>query len=144
MNQRVVSVSRKITAPAGRIFDLLADPRNHPLLDGSGTLRAPRNVPERLSLGSRFSMSMKDRVSYFTTNKVVAFEEGRRIAWHHFAQFTWRFDLEEVADGTLVTESFDYSKPWGVVIVPLGWPERNRRSMARTLDKISDVLDSGS
>jgi len=45
-----------------------------------------------------------------TRNRVVEFEENRRIAWHHFAQFVWRYELEEVEGGTMVTESFNYDK----------------------------------
>ena len=34
-----VSVSRRIEAPAERLFALLADSANHPLIDGSGMVR---------------------------------------------------------------------------------------------------------
>jgi uncharacterized protein YndB with AHSA1/START domain len=137
---RKVSVSRVIPASRQVIFDLLANPRRHSEMDGSGTLQQVRDAPERLSLGATFSMSMKDKVGYFTRNKVVVFEEGRAIAWHHFAQFVWRYDLEDVDGGTKVTESFDYSKPWGFVIVPLGWPERNEKAMAATLERIEQIV----
>jgi len=59
-----------------------------------------------------------------TRNRVVEFEENRRIAWHHFAQFVWRYELEEVEGGTMVTESFNYDKPWAFVIIAMGFPRR--------------------
>ena len=85
-------------------------------------------------------MDMKDGVGYFTRNKVVVFEENRAIAWHHWAQFVWRYDLEAVAGGTRLTESFDYSKVWGALIIPLGWPERNRHAMEATLLRIEALV----
>ena len=73
-----------------------------------------KRAPERLALGSTFSMRMKMGLGYVTRNKVVAFEENRNIAWPHFAMFDWCYDLEEKDAATLVTESFNYDRPWGV------------------------------
>ena len=140
MAQRIVSATRLIHAPAEDIFNLLADPRQHSRIDGSGSVLEPRSAPDRLFLGAKFSMDMRLGVSYFTTNKVVEFEENRVIAWHHVAMFVWRYQLEPVEGGTQVTESFDYSKPWGLSIMPFGVPEKNRVSMEKTLERIEDLL----
>jgi uncharacterized protein YndB with AHSA1/START domain len=137
---RSVSVSRLINAPASTIFELLADPRRHHELDGSSSVINVRKAPVRLFLGAKFSMDMKIRVPYSVRNTVSAFEESRLISWHHFAQFVWRYDLEEVPDGTRVTESFNYDRPWAFVIIWLGWPERNRRAMEATLERINDIV----
>ena len=137
---RRVVVTRVIPAPASAIFDLLADPRQHARFDGSGTVRQVRQAPDRLSLGATFAMEMRIGVGYLTRNTVVAFDENRMIAWHHFARFVWRYDLEEVPDGTLVTESFDYDRPWAFVIEWLGWPENNRASMAQTLERLAAIV----
>ncbi len=136
MEHRRVSVTRQIGAAPSAIFDLLADARQHARFDGSGTVVAVRSAPERLFLGARFSMSMRIGLRYLTTNRVSAFEPDRVIAWHHAARFVWRYDLEPVDGGTRVTESFTYDQPWGIVIEWLGWPERNRRSMAATLERL--------
>ena len=48
-----------INAPASKIFDLLANPANHQLFDGSGTIRASISGPARLYLGAKFGMAMK-------------------------------------------------------------------------------------
>lgn len=141
MSRRVVSASRVIHAAPEQIFDILARPSEHPKLDGSGMLVGLRNGPDRLSLGATFQMEMKDGAKYRTTNKVVAFDEGRTIAWCHFAKLVWRYDLEPVDGGTKVTESFDYSKPLGLAIIPLKWPERNRRAMERTLETLASVVE---
>jgi uncharacterized protein YndB with AHSA1/START domain len=137
-----VSVSRLIHAPASRIFDLLADPRQHVLLDGSGSVSSVKRAPARLALGATFSMQMKMGIAYVTRNRVVVFEENRSIAWHHFALFVWRYDLEEVDGGTMVTESFNYDRPWAFAIIALGFPERNRRGMAQTLERLEVAVSA--
>ena len=141
-SSRSISVSRLISAPASRIFDLLADPRQHVRLDGSGSVSSVKRAPERLSLGSTFSMHMKLGLGYVTRNRVIEFDENRRIAWHHFARFVWRYELEEVGGGTLVTESFNYERPWAFVIIAMGFPERNRSAMVATLERLEAAVTS--
>jgi uncharacterized protein YndB with AHSA1/START domain len=139
---RSISVSRLIPTPASRIFDLLADPRQHVLLDGSGSVTSVKSAPPRLTLGATFSMHMRIGLGYVTRNRVVEFEENRRIAWHHFSLFIWRYELKEVDGATLVTETFDYERPWALVIIVLGFPERNRRAMAATLQRLEVAVTS--
>jgi hypothetical protein len=139
-NNRVVSTSRTIHATPSVIFDLLADPRRHSSFDGSGTVVRVRKAPERLYLGATFSMDMRLGLSYLVRNKVVAFEENRCIAWHHFAQFVWRYDLEEVPEGTKVTESFNYDKPWSFSITLWHKEQSNLRDMVATLERIEAIV----
>jgi uncharacterized protein YndB with AHSA1/START domain len=140
---RRLCATRTIPAPATTIFDLLADPRQHVRLDGSGSLSQLKSSPDRLYLGATFSMHMKFLgVPYVTKNVVVDFEENRSIAWHHFAQFVWRYDLEEIDGATKVTESFDYSQPWGVLVIPLGFPARNEEAMKATLERLESAVTS--
>ena len=141
-SSRSISVSRLIHATPSRIFDLLADPRQHARFDGSGSVNSVKSAPQRLSLGSTFSMHMKLGLGYVTRNRVVAFQENQCIAWHHLAQFIWRYDLEEVESGTLVAESFNYDKPWAFVIIAMGFPERNRAAMEATLERLDAIVTS--
>ena len=143
MTSRTVTATRIIAAPAEKIFDVLADPSQHPAIDGSGSLTKPRSNLGRLSLGAKFSMDMKLVVPYVTKNVVSEFEENRLIAWHHFAKFIWRYELEAVDGGTKVTETFDYSKPWGVILTPLGIPEKNRVGMEKTLERLEHLVTTG-
>jgi hypothetical protein len=141
--RRIVSAERVIRAPAAVIFDILANPYRHHEIDGSNTVQQPRSgTPERLFLGATFSMDMKMKASYFTNNHVVAFEENRVIAWHHMAKFVWKYELTPVDGGTLVKESFNYSKPWGIFIEPLGWPARNQQAMEDTLSRLASVVET--
>jgi hypothetical protein len=141
--RRIVSAERVINAPAAVIFDILANPYRHHEIDGSNTVQQPRSgTPERLFLGATFSMDMKMKASYFTNNHVVAFEENRVIAWHHMAKFVWKYELTPVDGGTLVKESFNYSKPWGIFIEPLGWPAKNQQAMEATLARLADLVEA--
>ena len=141
-SSRKVTVKRDIAASPQDIFNVLANPQMHPRIDGSGAVQQVRNAPVRLSQGATFSMDMKNRVPYLTKNVVVAFEEDRTIAWHHFARFVWRYDLAPHDDGTTVTESFDYSPPWGVFLIPLKIPDQNRVGMEKSLARLAALLES--
>jgi uncharacterized protein YndB with AHSA1/START domain len=137
---RVVRVERVIPADAATIFDVLADPRQHRDIDGSGSVKNISGTPpERLALGSRFGMSMKVGVPYLIHNEVVEFEEGRRIAWRHYGHHVWRYTLEPVPGGTRVTEEFDWRSsriPWVLELIRA--PEKNAVAMERTLERLED------
>lgn len=137
--KREISVSRAIAAPAAPIFDLLANPSVHPLIDGSGSVRAARpGNPARLSLDARFSMDMRIGADYRIRNTVVEFEENRLIAWRHFYGHRWRWRLEPRSDGgTDVTETFDWSTARIPLLLDLSrFPRRNRASMAASLHRL--------
>jgi uncharacterized protein YndB with AHSA1/START domain len=132
-----VARTRFVPAPAQEIFDLLADPRQHALIDGSGTVQSAVSGPERLSLGATFGMSMKMGVPYRIKNTVEEFEEGRRIAWRHAGQHRWRYELEPVDGGTQVTETFDVSTvpaPMRPITKLLG--RKNGDAIDATLDRL--------
>jgi hypothetical protein len=147
-DRRIERVQRKVAATPTQIFDLLADPRMHSVIDGSGSVKgALDSAPERLTLGSRFGMSMRIGMPYHISNEVVEFDVDRRIAWRHFGGHIWRYVLEPtdvetddgtVVAGTLVTEEFEWGAskaPWMLQLVrAVG---RNRRSMEATLDRLA-------
>ena len=137
---RIVSASTTIAAPADVVFAILADPRQHARIDGSGSVRDMLTGPERLSRGAEFGMDMKlFGLPYKMSNRVVEFEEGQLIAWRHFGGHRWRYELEPVEGGTRVTESFDYSRynRIGSAIIELaGFPKRNRLGIEQTLERL--------
>jgi uncharacterized protein YndB with AHSA1/START domain len=143
---RVISESVEIAAPAEVVFAILADPRQHARIDGSGSVQELLKGPERLSKGATFGMDMKlFGLPYKIRNTVVEFEEDRRIAWRHFGGHRWRYVLEPTATGTRVTESFDYSR-YGLVprliVEVAGFPARNREGIAATLVKLKQAAES--
>ncbi len=135
---KVVSRSTIVPAPAHMIFDLLADPRRHGEIDGSGSIQSAQiNAPERLSLNATFGMQMKIGVRYKITNTVVEFEEGKTIAWRHFGGHIWRYILEPVDGGTKVTEQFDWNTSKSPLILKLRKsPQDNAKSIEKTLENL--------
>lgn len=138
---RKVSASVVVAAPPAEVFALLADPHRHHEFDGSGTVQATVSGPERLTLGDRFGVDMKQKVGYRVTNEVVEFEQDRLIAWCHFAKARWRYELEPVGTGTRITETFDYSHSalrWGIALLKM--PQQNARSIRDTLAKLREIF----
>ncbi len=151
MEGDVVSVERVIPAPPQAIFALVADASRHPDLDGSGTLRQVKaGAPGHLALGATFGMSMQMGLRYSTVNTVVEFEQDRRIAWQTrpggalgrlVGGPVWRYELASADGGTLVRESWDLSGNRQRAVLRLGGlPEKTRRNMARTLERIEQLV----
>jgi hypothetical protein len=136
---KIVSHSIVVPAPAQDIFNLLADPRRHSEIDGSGSVKAARiNAPERLSLGAKFSMDMRIVVPYKMTNEVVEFEDGKQIGWRHVGGHIWRYILEPVEGGTKVTEQFDWNTNRSPIMLKvMNAVEKNSASIQKTLENLA-------
>lgn len=144
MAKHMVARSVVVDAPAKRIFDLVAVPSQHSVLDGSGTVQGAHFGPDRLELGSEFGMDMKMLgLPYRMTNRVVEFEEGRIIAWKHVGSHRWRYEFQELPEGgTLVTETFDYSRGQVGFYMLSGAPARNAKAIERTLERLKGVAEA--
>lgn len=144
--QRSVSTSRVIAADRQELFDVVAEPAKHPVIDGSGSVQAAREGgPDRLALGAQFGMDMKVGAPYRITNTVVEFEEGERIAWRHFNGHIWRYGFRDVDGGTEVTETFDWSRAKARLALELaGYPKRNLTGMEATLERLEQLVTTGS
>jgi len=155
-----IEVSRRIDAPASRIFDILSDPSRHPAIDGSGMLREGASNPSVTAVGDVFSMKMyfPKMGDYVMDNHVVEFERHRRIAWEPVLRGAsrttddparngsrWGFTLTSVGpDATVVTETYDCS----------GSPDSVRKSvdngnawvenMADTLERLDELCTGAS
>lgn len=136
--KKIVSHSVVVPASAQEIFNLLADPRRHSEIDGSGSVKAARvNAPERLSLGAKFGMDMRIVVPYKMTNEVVEFEEGRQIGWRHFGGHIWRYILEPADGGTKVTEQFDWNTNKSPLMLKvMKAVDNNSNAIQKTLDNL--------
>jgi hypothetical protein len=135
-DDKVVRGIRFVPAEPQAIFDLLADPAQHPTIDGSVRSSATE-APDRLALGSKFSMSMKLGLPYKITNEVVEFDEPSLIAWQHMGKHIWRYRLRPVEGGTEVTEEFDFRPARSATALKLsGAPKRNAKAIEATLDRL--------
>lgn len=141
----LITRDRFIHASAEDIFAVLARPALHSVIDGSETVRGEQpNGPDRLYLGAEFGMDMRMGLKYKILNRVVEFEEGRRISWCHFSKATWTYTLVPDGEGTMVTEEWDArSVPWKFLLKPLGFTRRHPTSMEKTLAKLEDYVTAG-
>ncbi|MQA12056.1 MAG: polyketide cyclase [Pseudonocardiaceae bacterium] len=134
----VVTTHREIAASAQRIFELIADPSQQPRWDGNDNLaEAPAGQRIR-GTGEVFTMKLTQ--GSIRENRVVEFEEGRRIAWlpsepgQEPAGHLWRWELEPVDEArTRVTHTYDWSR--------LTDENRFGRARATTADRLQASLD---
>ncbi len=138
-----VEVAIVIAAPAVLVFDILADPRNHPRIDGSGTLTSLIFGPERLSMGARFGMRMRMGIPYRMTNLVTVFSEGSEIGWRHVGRHVWRYSLTPLGpESTRVAEIFEWDRaPLGPIYPAAGVIARNLMAMRRTLGALQELAE---
>ena len=146
MDDRLVSESTTIDASPAVVFAIVADPRQHPRIDGSGSVKGIITGPDRLAKGATFGVSMKlFGLPYKIRNKVVEFDADRRIAWRHFGAHRWRYELEPVGDrATRVTETWDatrYSAPVFAALRGLGFPARNQAGITETLVRLKKAAE---
>jgi hypothetical protein len=130
-----------VRAPASALFALVADPRRHAELDGSGTVRnGAVSGPDRLSMGAKFTVGMKMYgVPYAITSTVTGFEPDRMIEWRHPFGHRWRWELAGTEHGvTEVTETFDYSTSVAPTLLELfRWPAVNSSGITKTLQALA-------
>ena len=143
MSERQVSVNRVIKAAPAKIFDVLADPAQHAVIDGSGSVKASRVGSVRLTPDASFSMDMKQGVPYRIKSRVVEFDEGKCIAWAHFGKHRWRYELEAQPDGsTRVTETFDWSTARSPRFIELmRYPKKHPKNMEKTLERLAALVE---
>lgn len=115
LSSRVISASREIAAPSGAIFALIADPAEQPRWDGNDNLAEAAPGQRVMAVGDVFVMT--NRNGGVRENHVVAFAEGREIAWMPAPEgeetpgHRWGWELEELdARRTLVTHTYDWSR----------------------------------
>jgi uncharacterized protein YndB with AHSA1/START domain len=148
VSDQLISESITVDAPPAVVFAILADPRQHHRIDGSGSVGSVLAGPDRITAeGQTFVVRMKlFGVPYVIRNRVVEFEPDRRIAWRHFTANRWRYELAPTADGgTHVTETFDRTRADRITDAVVHWarfPERNREGIRGTLERLKQAAEA--
>lgn len=143
--RKQVSRSVDVQAPVGELFAIVANPRRHQELDGSGTVRDNVSGPERLSKGARFATKMTMfGVPYRVTSTVIALEPDQLIEWRHPLGHRWRWEFTAAGPTTTrVTETFDF-RSTGPIRDRINWYEltgfakRNATGIENTLRRLRD------
>jgi uncharacterized protein YndB with AHSA1/START domain len=135
---KVVSASRDVAAPANVIFELIADPAQQPRWDGNDNLAEAPDGQRVRDVGAVFTMSITQGA--VRENHVVEFDEGRLIAWRPSEPggtppgHLWRWELEPVdATHTRVIHTYDWSR--------LTDEKRMQRARATTADRLQASVD---
>ena len=133
-----MSASREIAADPAVIFELIADPAQHPRWDGNDNLIEAAAGQRVHAVGDVF------RTLIYTgdhrENHIVEFEEGRRIAWLPSEEgkqppgHLWRWEIEPLENGhSRVTHTYDWTD--------LTEEKRLVRAKATTADKLAASVD---
>jgi hypothetical protein len=148
VSDQLISESITVAAPPAVVFAILADPRQHNRIDGSGSVGSVIAGPDRITAeGQTFTVRMTlFGLPYVIRNRVVEFEADRRIAWRHFTANRWRYELTPTPDrGTMVTESFDTSRANELTDTVVRWAkfyERNREGIVSTLERLKKAAEA--
>ncbi|AKN18381.1 hypothetical protein MHAE_12203 [Mycobacterium haemophilum DSM 44634] len=140
-----VSRSVEVAAPAAELYAMVADPRRHHELDGSGTVGGNIKVPANLVVGSKFSTKMKMYgMPYRITSTVTAVKPNELVEWRHPVGHRWRWEFESLSPTlTRVTETFDYHDAGALknrlkYYERIGAPKANAAGIEATLAKLRD------
>lgn len=136
---RVVSASRIVDAPAGVIFELIADPARQPEWDGNDNLAEAASGQRVRQVGDVFSTVLTGQGA-IRENHVVEFDEGLRIAWLPAPEgeqppgHLWRWELSPLEDGTtLVVHTYEWTD--------LHDPSREARARRTTAENLLASID---
>ena len=146
--RKPVEVSRRIEAPATRMFKILANPHRHVDFDGSGMLRGAVLDRPISNVGDTFTMKMhRLGDDYLMLNYVVEFEPDRRIFWEPApgdasraedndpfkvgipAGYRWGYTLDPDGDNADVFGSVRWNFPSAV---RTSWSTTRTRRLARS------------
>ena len=137
MQDRIATASLEIEADAATIFELIADPSRQPEWDGNDNLASAAPGQRIRGVGDVFVTEILSppRGGPLRHNRVVEFEEGRRVAWLPSEPDSappghlWRWELEPLDPGrTRVTHTYDWTG--------LNDPQREGRARATTADRL--------
>ncbi|MBA0047183.1 SRPBCC family protein [Mycobacterium sp. NPDC050853] len=135
---RVVSASREVNAPAAVIFEFIADAARQREWDGNENLAEAATGQRVHGVGDVFAMTLTNGA--VRENRIVEFEEARRIAWlpsevgKRPPGHLWRWELEPLGDSrTRVIHTYDWTN--------LADENRLPRARRTTSERLQDSVD---
>jgi hypothetical protein len=143
MSSERISATRRIAAPASKIFEIVSSPDGHIQIDGSGMLEASPEAKPLTAVGDTFDMDM-DRtplndipnlVKYNVRNTVTQFVPDRLIEWTVGSAdrpplghvYGWQIEpvsdteseVTNYCDWTAISQETKDRRPWPVVPVEM-------------------------
>lgn len=158
MSQQRAEVSRRVRAPATRIFEIITEPRMHVEIDGSGMLMAAPDAQRLRAVGDTFEMNM-DREplgdiplgKYTVENVVSRIAPDAALEWSvgapGQAPFGHVYGYELAAAGaggsseTDVTLYVDWSGVSDDMLAIVTFPVVPLHMLQRSLEKLADIAE---
>ena len=142
-----IVVTDTVQAPSAALFAVLADPRRHVEMDGSGMLRPGTDASPITGAGQVFTMQMHlaSLGDYRTENHVVEFVDGRSIAWMTAregmppAGVRWSWRLTPTDDRTTeVVHGYDWSRVTDpAVLARVSFPRVSAQAMQASVARVA-------
>jgi hypothetical protein len=149
-----------ITVPASAeaVFDILADPTTHQLIDGTGWVRESLDGESLTHTDQIFRIAMyhdnHPNKDYEMANKVVLFDRPHAIAWEpgqdaagdgnlSFGGWVWRYDIRDTGPSEAhVTLTYDWSAVPPELREHIQFPPFGDAHLENSLTHLSDLAAS--
>jgi hypothetical protein len=139
-------VVETVDRSAAALFAVLADPRRHTEIDGSGTLQADVDARPITAVGQIFTMAMHypSLGHYRTDNHVLEFEPDHRIVWTTAragqppagVRWGWQFDPAG-PDRTTIRHRYDWSQVTDpAVLARVSFPRVSAEALQETVRRL--------
>lgn len=142
-----IRVRQTVDVPAPALFAVLADPRRHVQVDGSGMLQADVDTQPITGVGQVFTMAMRHPSlgDYRTDNHVLEFEAGRRIVWTTANEgrppsgVRWSWELEPQGERrTTVVHTYDWSEVTDpAVLARVSFPRVSAEALTESVARLA-------
>jgi uncharacterized protein YndB with AHSA1/START domain len=158
MTDETMTASTTIDASAEAVFDVLAEPSTHQAIDGTGWVRESLDGKPISASGQLFRVAMyhdnHPAKHYEITNRVVAYDAPRVIAWEpgyddnndghlSFGGWIWRYDIEQVGPSqTKVTLTYDWSATTAETREEIQFPPFEPTHLDNSLEHLSELAMS--
>jgi hypothetical protein len=155
MTDETMIATITIPAPAEAVFDVLADPKTHAAIDGTGWVRESLDGELLTHAGQIFRIAMyhdnHPNKNYEMANKVVVFDRPYAIAWKPgqdaagdgnltFGGWIWRYDTRAVGSSeTHVTLTYDWSAVSPDLREHIQFPPFDPAHLENSLKHLSDL-----
>lgn len=148
---KITSAERIVRADPAAVFELIADPAQHPRWDGNNNLAEAVKVDRITEVGQKFVI--RTTTDTLRENTVAEFEEGRLVAWLPadvddvpFGQL-WRWEVEpgDEPDTALVRHTYDWTGLPSDALPMRIERARNTTSewLMRSIDRLAELAEQG-
>lgn len=155
MTNDTMVATTTIPAPAETVFDVLADPTTHSVIDGTGWVGEALDKEPLANAGQIFRVAMyhdgHPNKNYEMANKVVLCDRPHAVAWQPgqdpagdgnftFGGWIWRYDVRSAGSSEVhVTLTYDWSAVAPDLREHIQFPPFDAAHLENSLKNLSDL-----